>query len=207
MRLIDLSHSFKENMPTYPGDPNPELTPIARLHSEGYNDHLLKTGMHVGTHVDAPFHMIENGKRMSELPLEKFTGNGVLLDARGRKEMGAELLHGTKIHAEDIVLVYTGWDKKFNEKEYFDVEAFPKFSEELARELVKAKIKLVGMDTASPDREPFNVHKILLGNGILIMENLCNLDALLGVKKFEVMAFPVKFYADGGMARVVAKTE
>lgn len=194
-------------MPTYPGDPIPELTPIARIASEGYNDHLLKTGLHVGTHVDAPFHMIENGMRMNEIPLEHFMGNGVLLDARGKKEIGVELLEQAKVRANDIVLVHTGWDKKYSEEEYFDVEKFPKFTEELAHELVKRKVKMVGMDTASPDKAPFNVHKILLGNDILIMENLCNLQALLGVKKFKVMAFPVKMHADGGPVRVVAKAE
>jgi arylformamidase len=57
---------------------------------------------------------------------------------------------------------------------------------------------------ASPDHEPFNVHKILLSAGVLIIENLTNLDELSG-KEFTVYALPVKLQIDGAPARVIAQ--
>lgn len=63
MKIIDLTHSFTDKMPVYPGDPEPSLNKVADLNKEGYNDHLLKTVMHIGTHMDAPLHMIKNGKK------------------------------------------------------------------------------------------------------------------------------------------------
>ena len=63
---------------------------------------------------------------------------------------------------------------------------------------------MVGMDTPSPDHAPYKVHKILLGNEILILENLTNLEQLLN-KNFEVIALTPKLEADAAPARVVAK--
>lgn len=61
------------------------------------------------------------------------------------------------------------------------------------------------MDTPSPDRVPYAVHRLLLASNILIMENLAHLDQLLGVAQFEVFALPLKLHADAAPVRVVAK--
>ena len=82
MKYIDLTHTFTASMPTYPGDPIPELKQIADFHNQGYTDWQVTTGMHVGTHIDAPLHMIPGGKRLSEMPIETFFGRGCLIDAR-----------------------------------------------------------------------------------------------------------------------------
>ena len=78
MKYIDLTHTFDADMPVYPGDPLPELVQIADLHKEGYTDYQIKTGMHVGTHMDAPLHMLDGGKRLSDIAVEKFLGKGCL---------------------------------------------------------------------------------------------------------------------------------
>jgi len=77
MKYIDLTHTFDAQMPVYPGDPIPEFTQVADLHKEGYTDYQIKTGMHVGTHMDAPLHMLEGGKRLSDIAVEKFLGKVV----------------------------------------------------------------------------------------------------------------------------------
>ncbi len=64
---------------------------------------------------------------------------------------------------------------------------------------------MVGFDSPSPDRTPFVIHKLLLGQEILILENLCNLEKLLGVTGFEVVALPAKFRSDSAPVRVVAR--
>jgi kynurenine formamidase len=71
--------------------------------------------------------------------------------------------------------------------------------------LVEKKIKMIGMDTPSPDRYPFKIHKLLFENNIYILENLTNLDQLLNIDRFEVIAFPLKINADSSITRAVAR--
>lgn len=203
MKLIDLTHTFTDKMPAYPGDPDPSLTQAASIGKEGYTDHLLHTLMHVGTHMDAPLHMIEGGKKMDQISIDKFTGKGVLVDARGKKNVDADLVENMHIEPGSIVLILTGQSSHYRTEKYF--KDYPHLTEAFGRKMVELKVKIVGMDILSPDEPEFPVHKILLGNEVLIIENLTNLDQLVGVKDFEVMAFPVKLNADAAPVRVVAK--
>lgn len=208
--IIDLTHTFTDAMPTYPSDPMATLRQSATLTKDGYVDHLLSTGLHVGTHIDAPAHMIEGGKKIHELSIELFSGKGVVVDARGKRALDVDLISGRSDLpfgkagpvSGGVILFCTGFYKKIREPEYFT--DFPMMTEALAKELVKRKVTMVGLDTPSPDRSPFAVHKILLGAGILIIENLTNLEALLPHKQFQILAFPIKLAADAAPARVVA---
>ncbi len=202
MKYIDLTHSFVPDMPAYPGDPKSTLTQAARIDSEGYTDHLLNTLMHVGTHMDAPLHMIQDGAYMDEIPLDTFFGSGVLIDARGVPRIDASILTGVNIPPDSIVLVYTGFGSKFHTPEYF--QDYPQIDESFAKRMVEMKVKIVGMDIVGPDEPPFPTHKELLSHGILIIENLTNLDALVGVKQFSVIALPAKFHTDATPVRVIA---
>ncbi len=203
MKLIDLSHTFSENMPVYPGDTPPRFSQVADYSKEGYFGFRLNTSMHVGTHIDAPFHMLPNGKRLSEINIEKFFGKGVLLDGRGKEKIDVDLLNGKKVDNQSIILIMTGWSKKFGKEEYY--KNFPELTEDFAKKFVEDKVKIIGMDTPSPDNYPYKVHKILLEKEILIIENLTNLDSLIGLNDFEIIALPTKFYADGAPIRVIAR--
>ncbi len=200
-QLIDLSHTFTEKMPVWPGDIEPEFIQKATVERDGYSGAVVKASLHVGTHIDAPSHMIPGGKNLSEIPLERFFGDGILIDARGKREIDSPLLND-KARGK-IVLVLTGWSQKFGGDGYF--EDFPQMTESFAKKLVKLNVKLIGIDTPSPDLEPYPIHKILLAHEILIAENLTNLEALVETNHFEVSAFPAKMAADGAPVRVVAK--
>ncbi len=63
MKYIDLTHTFKAKMPVFPGDAETKLEQVSFFDKDGYNSFRVDTGMHVGTHMDAPFHMLENGKK------------------------------------------------------------------------------------------------------------------------------------------------
>lgn len=205
MKIIDLTHTFSDDMPVYPGDPIPELVQIAHIAKEGYTDYKITTGMHVGTHMDAPLHMLESGKKLSEIEPQQFIGRGVLIDARGKNVIDDSLLIGLSKEKTDIVLVMTGFYKKFHSPEYY--ESYPEISEPFAQKIISLGIKMVGIDTPSPDRPPFKIHKLLLGNNVLIVENLTNLEPLLGVSSFEVLALPTKFDAEAAPVRVLARLE
>jgi kynurenine formamidase len=151
--------------------------------------------------MDAPSHMIPGGKKLSEISLERFLGEGILIDARGEKNIDSPLLN-EKARGK-IVLILTGWSRKFGQNSYYD--NFPQVTEGFARKLVEMDVPLLGLDTPSPDLEPYPIHKILLSHEILIIENLTNLEALVGAGPFEVSAFPAKMAADGAPVRVVAR--
>lgn len=201
--LIDLSHTFDDAMPVYPGDPCARLYQTASVRKDGYTDHKIESGMHVGTHMDAPLHMIDDGLHICDIPLPSFTGQGHLIDARGKTRIDADLLSGRELHAGDIVLVWTDWSLKFREPSYY--LDYPELTENFAKAMVAAGISLVGLDTPSPDREPFPVHKILLTRNVLIIENLTNLSALTAFKNFKIHAYPVKYKSDGAPVRVIAE--
>jgi kynurenine formamidase len=203
MKFIDLTHSFTDGMPVYPGDPESSLKQTAHLSTDGYNDHLLHTLMHVGTHIDAPLHMIEGGKMMDEIDPSIFFGKGVLLDARNKPIIDKTILDGLAVEPGSIILVFTGFENKYRSPAYY--ENYPGLTEDFAERLVDLKVKIVGMDILGPDQPPFLTHRILLGNEILIIENMANLEQLLGVKNFDIIALPAKLHADAAPVRVLAQ--
>lgn len=197
MKFIDLSVPVNEQTPAYPGDPKIKIEPAGIFAKDGYNDHFVSLGTHVGTHIDAPLHMVDGGKTLDQIPLEQFIGRGRLIEG-----LDLETVKNTDIEEGDVILFQTGMIENYHDKTYFkDYLEIPK---EVADYLVEKKIKMVGMDMASPDHPPFNIHRILLGAGILIIENLTNMSELAG-KEFTVYALPIKLQLDGAPARVIAK--
>lgn len=202
MRIIDLTHSFTDSMPVFPGDPPATLTQVASLDKEGYNDHQIKSYMHVGTHMDSPLHMIATGKKMDEISLDKCMGPGILIDARGKQIIDASILNDIIIQPGSIIFIYTGFGNKFRDSDYGNNQ--PTISSDFAQKVVDLKVKIVGMDILGPDQPPFLTHKILLSNEVLIIENLANLELLLKESKFDVIALPMKLHSDAAPVRVIA---
>jgi kynurenine formamidase len=149
--------------------------------------------------------MLPEGRKLSEINVERFVANGHLLDARGSKEIDVTLLKDKNIAEGDCVLIYTGFDQQFRDPSFYT--DYPDFTEDFARRLVDLKIKFVGIDSPSPDKAPYTIHRILLKEEILIIEGMNNLSQLLNVNKFEVIALPAKFEAEAAPVRVIAKTE
>ena len=200
MKYIDLTHNFKQDMPVYPGDPIPVINQVAFIEKDGYNDFQIKTGMHVGTHMDAPLHMLQNGKKLSDYSPDHFFGKGHLIEAG---DINVELLENRNILKGDVVFLMTGFYKKFGTDEYY--ENYPEISENFAKKIIELGVKIIGMDTPSPDRAPFAIHKLLLENDVLIIENLTNLELLLEQAQFGVVALPAKFETEAAPVRVVAQ--
>lgn len=207
--------------------------------TDGYTVHALSLGTHTGTHVDAPFHFFAQGQKLHELPLERFVGRALVVDVRHlARERGliewrdvreclgrdttldgaGEKLVSLGARSEgkiDIVLFWTGWDGWWGEQRYFN---HPYFGRDVAEELVKLGVGLVGVDTLSPDetvlvqdsgeerRDAFAMHEVLLGRGCLICENLVNLGTLVcgggAVEEVWVSLVPMSVHgADGGPVR------
>ena len=203
MKLIDLTHILRNDIPVFPGDESAQLEQVRSIGNDGFTNFRLTTEMHTGTHIDGPLHKIAGSPLISNFPPDRFTGKGVLIDVRGEKMIEfREALRGN-IMSESIVLFYSGLDQYFDQPVYF--MTYPDISEEFAWFLVEQRVKIIGIDWPSPDHAPYAVHEILLKNNILILENLTNLGQLLSETNFEVYAFPLKIEADSSPVRAVAR--
>ncbi len=200
--LIDLTHVMENEMPIFPGDDNFILKQDKFFDENKYNNFMLKTSMHVGTHLDSPMHMTKSTMTIDQYSIDKFCGKAIVLNVLGEDIIDYKEEYEKMIKNNDIVLFYTGFDKYFKAKEYF--LKYPVITTNLAEFLISKNVKLVGFDTPSPDYYPFSIHKMLLSNNIFIIENLCNLNLLLN-KTCEVFCFPLKIKADASLLRVVAK--
>lgn len=202
MKYVDLSYEIKNGMPVYPGDIEVDLKKVNNYEEDGVNCHTLLSNMHAGTHIDCPMHMVSDERYISELDLDRFIGNAVLLDVRGERLIDIKDEYYKDIKEGDIVLLYTGWESKYGSVEYY--ENHPIVSDKFAEFLVQKKIKILGIDMPSPDGNSFSIHKILLGNNICILENLTNLNKLLYVEDLQVFAQPLKIRAEASLVRAVA---
>jgi len=204
-QYIDLSHKITDQMTVYPGDKGVRLYQDKFLHKDDYNNFQLEIGMHVGTHIDTPMHLTEANTFMCDILPDRFIGNGVLLDCRSLEQIIFKDKYDKLIKKDDIVLILTEHSSKFGSVEYYNDH--PVISAGMAKFLVKKEIKMLGIDFPSPDKHPFEIHKKLFENNILLLENLNNLSNLLNLNDFEIIALPLKIKAEASPARAVAKID
>ena len=201
--IVDLSVVVNESTPVYPGDPTLKIEPAGLFEPDGWNDHIVSIPTHVGTHIDAPLHMLSDGKSLGQFPIEQFVGRGILVEVG--KEFSLKAVQQSGIQAGDIVLFHTGMSSSYHDPSYY--ETYPVMSEEIAQYLVARQVKMVGVDAGNVDNaDGFPIHKILLAGGVLIIENLTNLEQLVD-REFNVSALPIKLDLDGAPARVIAETQ
>ena len=196
--IIDLTLPIDSKTPNFPGDPGISIKQFSTVEKDLIGKKVLTFHSHFSTHIDAPSHMIANGKTLSDYPMEKFAGEGIVLDVRGQKEIQANL---DSVSQGDIVFFLTSHSDKAYQKDYFSSN--PVLSPKTAQGLVDKKIKIVGLDSPTPDNEPYSLHKLFFKHDILIVENLVNLKKLAG-KRFQCYVLPLKIKdGDGAPCRVI----
>ena len=204
-KFIDLSHEIIDNMVIHPYDNKVKLYQDKYLEEDKYNNFRLEIGMHAGTHIDTPMHLTKRKTFINEIPLNNFVGNGCLLDVRGEKIIGFKQEYIDVVNENDIVILFTSHSDKYGTKEYY--KNHPVINEELADFFIEKKIKMLGMDLPSPDKYPFEIHKKMFQNNILIIENLTNLFELVNINNFNIIAFPLKIKAEASIVRVIASID
>jgi arylformamidase len=189
-------------MQIYPGDPKPRFYPHATIKDDKVNVTRITLGSHTGTHVDAQWHFMQEGNSIDREPLSKFAGDAVIVDTSCEAGLGisAKSLsrHSDIIQADDILLIYTGKGSNRTDFAYLETSA--------AEWMVENQIKCIGIDTPSVEKYGYKdapVHKLLLSNGIGIIENLDNLKQFVSKRMFLVcLPLPLKG-VDGSPARAV----
>jgi kynurenine formamidase len=215
MVIIDLSQPIRSETPAFPVYPKPFILRWTSIENYGFKSELIHMVTHTSTHLDAPAHFLKKGKTVDKIALEKFMVDAVALDLSFKKAGGAltrndfiKAIKGLDIRRGDAVLLYTGWSRKFGDESY--LIDYPWLEVDLVDKLLALKVSLVGVDGPSVDSlegESFPAHQKLLSRGILIIENLCNLKAVVN-KRFKLLCFPLKiFNASASPVRAVAILE
>jgi kynurenine formamidase len=212
VKPVDLTLTISQDLPTFPGSPRPHFISWSKIKSDGYNLELLFLSSHTGTHLDAPFHFIEKGKKIHEILLTRLVSNAILI----RIQKGANQLITrsdiikfekmvTRIKNNSTIVFSTGWQKNLQKQYYFKKN--PGLSISAARYLVSKKVNLVGIDSPSIDKgndTKFSVHQIFSKNNVLILENLCNLEKI-SRDHFKLIVLPLKLKdATGSPVRAIA---
>ncbi len=175
-KWIDISRGLISS-PVYPGDPIPYVSKLYETEKgDDYTLSALSTGLHAGTHIDAPMHFIPGGKSIDEYPVSAFAGPCRVVKAKG-------FLTGAWI--EQMCLYKC-------EKLLIKGEGAGKLDRSAAEEIIASGVKLVGIDsnTIGMQGQEADVHRTLLGNGCLILEGLNLSD--VEPDDYYLMAFPVK---------------
>lgn len=209
MKVIDLSHTINSSMSTYTKDEKFEAYDIASVEKDGYNEKLLKLCTHTGTHIDAPSHMINKGKTIDEFDINDFIGIALIIDVSNLEKIDIENLINfkDKINDCDFIIFKTGWDRYWGSSEY--LKGFPTLTERAARWLCSFNIRGIGTDTISIDAFDsidFEIHNTILSRGIVIIENITNLDQIRE-EEFTLVATPLKIEnGDASPIRAIAIT-
>ncbi len=212
MKILDLTLTISNKIPTFPGSPQPNFIPWEKIKDDGYNLELLFLSSHTGTHLDAPYHFLEKGSKIHEISLKKLVSNAVLIKSRKKRNetitktdiQKFEKKHG-KIESFSSVVFWTGWQRNLQKDSYFTKN--PGLSVSAANYLASKKIGLVGIDSPSIDLGTdfkFPVHQIFAKKGMLIVENLANLEKIKS-SKFRLVVLPLKLKgATGSPVRAIA---
>ena len=213
--LVDLSQPIANGVYHGRNYPAPEIRKVSSLELEGMNVTHASFMVHSGTHVDAPSHFLPDGETITEVSLDRFIGDGLVVsvDRRAGEEIPAEDVapQVTAFGPDAMLCLHTGWDRHCADAEMY--RQYPYLSLDLAQALVDLKVRMLALDTPSPDMPDgprplgFNwpVHQLLMKGGVLVTEQVVRLD-LLRNRRFRLHALPIALAgSDGAPARVVAE--
>ncbi len=152
------------------------------------NESTLTTNLHTGTHVDAPYHMLTDGRTIDQTDLDLYFGEARVLDLTGVEEMIRRSdLEPFAIQPGERIILHT----RNSHRNDFD-EHFVYIEEDAAAYLRDIGIKTVGIDAMSIERgkKEHPTHSIILGAGIGVIEDLRLADVPEG--RYELMALPLR---------------
>lgn len=209
MQILDLTQTIAPQMPVYPGTEPPVFGLGCSLAVDGFREKKLTFFSHTGTHMDAPAHLLADGKTLDQYPVAQFVGPACCLifsDFKGAQIEVADLEpYRLQLAQVEFCLIQTGWSRYWGDPRYFS--DFPVLSPAAAQWLCRFKLKGVGFDAISADpvaSPDLPIHHLLLGKGLVLIENLNNLERI-PKQQFLFSCLPLKLAdADGSPVRAVA---
>lgn len=224
-RVIDLSQTIEPSIPTPVGIPAPRIDDLlSQERGDVANVQLVQMSVHASTHCDAPNHFFSNLRSVDQLPPGCLIGPAAVVDVthlQGSVPIEAQDLqrwefdNSVSIDADDIVLLHTGhsqyWSFHDSGSAYWQ-DGWPYLTFGAADYLASKPIRAIGVESLDPDwvdlqdlsSAQFTTHRTFLPRGILIIENLTNLDQI-SCPRCQIIALPLKLKGcSGSPVRVVA---
>jgi arylformamidase len=160
-------------------------------------------GSHTGTHIDAPFHFVEGGRRLEQIPLSELVGPAMVVQIPGVTSIQRTHLEPLSWANVQRVLFKTDNSAHWNDGAFY--EKFVYLEPDAAEFLVQKGVRLVGIDYLSIDpykSEKHPTHFVLLPRNVIIIEGL-NLSQV-APGPYQMVALPLNLQSgDGAPARVI----
>ncbi|MDR4888279.1 arylformamidase [Fredinandcohnia sp. QZ13] len=204
MKIIDISQPLSHTTKEWPNDtPFEYKLSWSIKEASTVNVGKITTSTHIGTHIDAPFHFDDDGKKVHELELDIYVGKARVIEVSGKNEIGIEDLNRFDLRGVKRLLIRTNsWENR---------SRFPttitSLNPKIAPFLAEIGIQLIGVDTPSVDQldsKELQAHHQLHKHGIYILEGIV-LD-VVEPGDYELIALPLPIEgADGSPVRAVLK--
>lgn len=224
----DLSHPFDEN--TYHPFGFPSFINQQHFASHGCRHAIATFSLHTSTHIDAPYHMVENGKSLEDISLAELIGPAVVVDlsplygpeCAPSRAVGVEQLEKRleiaklEIRAKDALILYLGRANQYLTDTYRYYTDYSTLGFDLCQWIAQHKLRLVGLDAPDvdlpqeylcPPFAPVN-HRYLLERNIYVIENVGGEITKLLNRRIELIPAPLKIqgsYASGSPVRLLAR--
>ena len=197
--IIDITRTLGLDTVSFPDDTD---FSVSRARVDGYALSRLVMSSHSGTHIDAPLHFFEGRETLDEMPVDRFFLDADVITVESTVAVTMSELDGYQIEPGQAVLFRTKNSDLPRERFH---ENFVYIEPDVARWLVDMKVSLVGIDYLSVERYDdmdFPVHRILLGAGALILEDVDLRSVEPG--RYRLVCLPIKtVHADGAPCRAV----
>ena len=212
--VVDISHLQEADMPADPSLQLPQSDFFGRIGVDGglHNLEVLSYCVHTGTHMDAPYHVIETGGGIDTVDPLILIGPACVVkldvpagsygitvdDVKAWEEENGEIQSG------EAVLFHTGHDTLWETDPDEYITNYPYLLPETAQYMVDKGVRYIAMESISPDTTTTESHQILLGNGVGVVENVCNLGDIEADRCYTIGTFPNSQGATGVWTRILA---
>ena len=205
MTIHDISVALSPSLPNFPGDPRVGIDPVCRIaKGDTANVSRITMASHSGSHIDVPRHYDDHGLTLDDIPLSRLLGPALVADLRGFSVIDRQALSAFDLNGVERLLFMTDNSSLWSRKGF--IESYVHLTVDGAEALAAKGVKLVGIDYLSVEKFDGDgaVHRLLLDNGIIILEGL-NLEGI-EVGEYELLCLPLKIAAgDGAPVRAVLR--
>ena len=211
MKIYDISLTIDARLPVWPGDPQIEVTRVSKM-EDGEHNNVSQFAMsaHAGTHVDAPYHFIADGKTIEKLALEALVGPALVVELPDDCDLiTAADLKALAIPEGTQRLLFKTRNSRYWKQPGLDFQReFVAVSPDAAAMMVEMGLRLVGIDyfSIAPFGDSVPTHRALLSAEIVALEGINLSEVPAGT--YQLYCLPLKLGgSDGAPARAILVEE
>ncbi len=205
MNIYDISITISNDMITWPGDPEVEISKRCSIEQGAIcNVTGIKMGAHTGTHIDAPNHFIDDSYTTDHIKLEDLIGKCIVIESSAESVIGVNDVNKYDYSSCSKVLIKTKNSKRLTENSFN--KEFISIGLDAVKYLIEQNVKLIGIDYLSIEAFSSDgvIHKEILKHEIIILEGIDLSTIKLGV--YELICLPLKLSnSDGAPVRAILR--